>query len=234
MLRLEGVDAGYGRLDVLHGISLEVGEGAIVCLLGANGAGKTTTLNCICGVVPMRAGRIAFDGASLAGLTPDRVVSRGIVQVPEGRAVFRSMSVYENLQLGAWSRREHAAARRDLERALDYFPALRARFRQAAGTLSGGEQQMLMLARALLAAPKLLLLDEPSLGLAPIMIDVIFDVISRLRKDGLSVLLVEQNAERALAISDYGYVVENGEIAFFGNAATLVEDRRVREAYLGA
>jgi branched-chain amino acid transport system ATP-binding protein len=233
MLRIENLQAGYGRVTALHDLTLEVGAGQVVSLLGANGAGKTTTLNCICGVVAARQGRIFFEDDDITGLPIERIVARGIVQVPEGRAIFRSMSVQENISLGAWCRRDSEAVRRDFERMLTWFPALHARLGQAAGTLSGGEQQMLMMARALLANPRLLLLDEPSLGLSPVLIEGIFDIIGRLREAGLSVLLVEQNARAALELSQYGYVLENGELMAQGSAAALAENDSVREAYLG-
>jgi len=234
MLSVDAVTAGYGRITALHEVSLGVGEGAVVCLIGPNGAGKTTMLNAICGMLPLRGGRVTFDGVPLAGAATHQIVARGIVQVPEGRAVFRSMSVLENLLLGGWHRPRRDTLSADLERMLDWFPPLRARLRQAAGTLSGGEQQMLMIARALLAKPRLLLLDEPSLGLSPVMVETIFAVIERLRAAGMSVLLVEQNARAALALSDYGYVLENGEMVAEGEAAALACNEAVREAYLGA
>ena len=233
MLRIENLQAGYGRVTALHGLSLEVGTGQVVSLLGANGAGKTTALNCICGVVPARQGRIVFEGDDLTGLPVERIVARGIVQVPEGRAIFRSMSVQENISLGAWCRRDTQAVRRDFERMLTWFPALHSRLGQAAGTLSGGEQQMLMMARALLANPRLLLLDEPSLGLSPVLIEGIFDIIARLREAGLSVLLVEQNARAALQVADRGYVLEGGAVTLRGGSAELAADPRIVEMYLG-
>jgi len=233
MLRIDGLAASYGRIEALHGISLAVGAGQLVCLLGANGAGKTTTLNCISGVVRPTRGTITFEGDDLAGLSPDRIVARGIVQVPEGRAVFRSMSVRDNLELGAWGRKDRAVAARDFDRALEFFPVLRERFRQAAGTLSGGEQQMLMLARALVSGPKLLMLDEPSLGLSPVAVQNMFRIVRQLHRAGIPILLVEQNARVALDVSDAGYVLQMGEIVAEGPAATLRDDDFVREAYLG-
>jgi len=233
MLRIETLAAGYGRITALHDVSLEIGAGEIVCLLGANGAGKTTTLNCISGLLPWRGGRITLAEESLAGLAPEAIVARGVVQVPERRAVFRSMCVRENLELGAWHRRDRRAVRDDFDRMLDIFPNLRARLRQAAGTLSGGEQQMLMIARALLAGPRLLLLDEPSLGLSPVMIETIFTAVRRLHATGLAILLVEQNAQLALAHSRHGYVLENGRVVASGTAEALAADDAVRSAYLG-
>ena len=233
MLRIDGLAASYGRIEALHGISLAVGAGQLVCLLGANGAGKTTTLNCISGVVRPTRGTITFEGDDLAGLSPDRIVARGIVQVPEGRAVFRSMSVRDNLELGAWGRKDRAVAARDFDRALEFFPVLRERFRQAAGTLSGGEQQMLMLARALVSGPKLLMLDEPSLGLSPVAVQNMFRIVRQLHRAGIPILLVEQNARVALDVSDAGYVLQMGEIVAEGPVATLRDEDFVREAYLG-
>jgi branched-chain amino acid transport system ATP-binding protein len=233
MLRIERLNAGYGRITALHELSLQVGAGQVVSLLGANGAGKTTTLNCISGMVPARGGRIFFEDGELTGLRPEQIVARGVLQVPEGRAIFRSMTVQENVLLGAWCRRDSAAIRRDFERMLEWFPALRPRLGQTAGTLSGGEQQMLMMARAWLAGPRLLLLDEPSLGLSPVLIEIIFGIIQRLQEAGMSVLLAEQNARAALDLSKYGYVLENGELVAEGRADELVEDPAVSEAYLG-
>lgn len=233
MLRLDGISASYGAIQALEGVSLEVRAGQLVCLLGANGAGKSTTVNCISGVVRPTRGAITFLGEDLSRLPPEHIVSRGIVQVPEGREIFASLSVEDNLRLGLWSKRRERQARDPFERAYASFPVLKQRARQAAGTLSGGEQQMLMIARALMCDPKLLLLDEPSLGLSPLLVDNVFDIIRQLNADGLPILLVEQNARLALAVSDYGYILENGEIALQGNCASLAGDPRVKEAYLG-
>ena len=234
MLRLEGVSASYGAIQALEGVSLEVPAGKIVCLLGANGAGKTTTLNCISGVVPVSAGRIEFLGEAIAGLGVNRIVRRGIVQVPEGREIFPELTTGDNLVLGTWSRRRSPEIEADLERVFGYFPILRKRAKQPAGTLSGGEQQMLMIGRALMAKPKLLLLDEPSLGLSPVLIESLFDIIAQLNAAGVPMLLVEQNARMALTVSDYGYILENGEIRLHGTAASLADNPRVQDAYLGA
>ena len=234
MLRLEQVSAGYGAIQALEGISLSVGAGQIVCLLGANGAGKSTTLNCVSAVVLPRGGSITFEGRNLVGLTPDQVVALGIVQVPEGREIFGQMSVADNIALGAWvHRKDRAQSRRDLERVYTIFPRLKERTAQMAGTLSGGEQQMLMIGRALMARPKLLLLDEPSLGLSPRLVEELFEVLVQLNKDGLPLLVVEQNAQLALAISQYGYILENGEMAFHDCSESLRSDPRVQSAYLG-
>ena len=232
MLELETISARYGAIRALEGVSLAVPAGQVVCLLGANGAGKTTTLNCISGVVPLAGGRIRFEGEDVSGLSIDRLVARGIVQVPEGREIFPELSVADNLLLGAWLHRRKPAAD-SLERVYDYFPRLKERAAQHAGTLSGGEQQMLMIGRALMARPKLLLLDEPSLGLSPVLIEQVFAIVKRIHADGVPILLVEQNARVALAASQYGYVLENGEIRLHGAAAELTENPEIRAAYLG-
>ena len=232
MLRLDRVSASYGPIQAIAQVSLEVGAGGIVCLLGANGAGKSTTLNCISGLVRPSEGRIVFDGADVAGLPPNRVVELGIVQVPEGREIVPELSVADNLLLGAWVLRGRGD-KGDLDRVYDYFPRLRERAKQLAGTLSGGEQQMLMIGRALMARPRLLLLDEPSLGLSPVLIDQVFDIIRRIHQTGVAVLLVEQNARIALAVSQHGYILENGEVTIQGKAADLGDDPRVRAAYIG-
>lgn len=234
MLEVRGVSAGYDNIEALRNVSLAVPQGRIIALLGANGAGKTTTLNCISGLVDVREGGIRYEGESIHGLSSDRIVARGISQVPEGREVFAAMSVRENLELGAHVRKGRHKIARDLERVLEYFPQLRERNRQPAGTLSGGEQQMLLIGRALMAAPKLLLFDEPSLGLSPIMVQHIFHFIGQLnREEGLTILLVEQNARLALSVSDHAYVLENGEVAIEGASADLARNDEVRRSYLG-
>jgi branched-chain amino acid transport system ATP-binding protein len=232
MLELETISARYGAIRALEGVSLTVSAGQVVCLLGANGAGKTTTLNCISGVVPLASGRIRFEGEDVSGLSIDQLVARGIVQVPEGREIFPELSVADNLLLGQWLHRRKPAAD-SLERVYDYFPRLKERSAQHAGTLSGGEQQMLMIGRALMARPKLLLLDEPSLGLSPVLIEQVFAIVTRIHADGVPILLVEQNARVALAASQYGYVLENGEIRLHGVASELAENPEIRAAYLG-
>jgi len=232
MLELETISARYGAIRALDGVSLTVPAGQVVCLLGANGAGKTTTLNCISGVVPLASGRIRFEGEDVSGLSIDKLVARGIVQVPEGREIFPELSVADNLLLGQWLHRRKPAGD-SLERVYDYFPRLKERAAQHAGTLSGGEQQMLMIGRALMARPKLLLLDEPSLGLSPVLIEQVFAIVKRIHADGVPILLVEQNARVALAASQYGYVLENGEIRLHGAAAELAENPEIRAAYLG-
>ena len=233
MLEIEDLHARYGAVNVLGGINLSVQAHTIVCLLGANGAGKSTTLNCVSGLVKERTGRILFEGEDVSGLSVEKIVERGIVQVPEGREIFRDMTVADNLLVGTWLRRRKGRAARDFDRVFDYFPRLKERASQLAGTLSGGEQQMLMVGRALMAHPKLMLLDEPSLGLSPVMIEHVFKIIKRIYDEGVAILLVEQNATIALSMSSYGYVMENGEIAHQGKSAELSDDPKVQAAYLG-
>lgn len=233
MLRIDNLHVAYGPIEVLKGISLEVPQGAIVALIGANGAGKTTTLNAICGLVLPSAGTITFNGENTTGLPPHQVIRKGIVQVPEGRKVFRNLTVYECLLMGSLSRPDRAAVAHDIERMYEVFPRLKERHRQMAGTLSGGEQQMLAFARALVAKPKLLLLDEPSMGLAPRLVQDVVEQIRRVRDEGVTILLVEQNAEMALAISDSGYVLETGGVALSGTGQSLLANDQVRNVYLG-
>jgi branched-chain amino acid transport system ATP-binding protein len=233
LLRLEGVDAFYGDLQALAGVSLEVREGEILALVGANAAGKSTTLRVISGLVAPRAGRVLFSGADLAALPPHRRVEAGIVHVPEGRRLFPFLTVRENLLLGA----HPPAARRERERSLAYvhtlFPALAERRAQLAGSLSGGEQQICAIARALMARPRLLMLDEPTLGLAPVFVRRIFEVVQAINRDGVAVLLVEQNVRHALAVAHRACVLENGRLALAGPAPELLGDERLRRAYLG-
>ena len=233
LLEIRGISASYGRIQAISGISLTVPQGAIVALLGANGAGKTTTLNTISRLVPITSGSILFEGKAIDRATSHGVVAAGISQVPEGREVFREMSVAENLEMGAYGRADRPGIRDDIERAFDYFPILKERYQQKAGTLSGGEQQMLVIARALMARPRLLLLDEPSLGLSPLLVEKIFAIIRRLNADGLSILLVEQNASVALGASSYAYILENGEVAVAGASEALRQDDVVRRSYIG-
>ncbi len=233
MLELEGVTAGYGAITVLREVSLRVPEGASVCLLGANGAGKTTTLRTITGLVRLRSGRIRFAGARIDRLFPDQIVRRGLAMVPERREIFPFLSVEENLRIGAFSRRDRREVSHDLDRMMALFPLLRERLSQQAGTLSGGEQQMLAIARALMARPNLLLLDEPSLGLAPLLVQLMFQAIAAIRARGASLLIVEQNARMALSVTDYAYVLESGTVALEGNSAVLKSDSAVEETYLG-
>jgi branched-chain amino acid transport system ATP-binding protein len=233
VLAVSNLTSRYGRIEVLHGLSLEVHEGEVVTLVGSNGAGKTTLLRAISGVQPVMAGTIAFCGQLIGRWRPHVRVARGIAQVPEGRQIFPPLSVEDNLRLGSITRRDgHVSA--DLAEMYELFPVL-AEFRdRAAGALSGGQQQMLAIGRALMARPKLLLLDEPSMGLSPVLVEQVFAIIGKLKDRGLTILLVEQNAHAALAIADRGYVIETGRIAFTGTGKELINDGRVRSAYLGA
>ena len=233
MLEMRGVDSYYGNIQALRDISLHVDDGEIVTLIGANGAGKSTTLMTICGIIRPRRGEIFWNGRPIHELAPHEIVMLGISQVPEGRLIFPDLSVQENLDLGAFLRRDPAGVRDDMDYVFDLFPILAERRRQAGGTLSGGEQQMLAISRALMARPSLLLLDEPSLGLAPIIIQQIFAIIRRVNANGTTVFLVEQNANQALRIAHRGYVMENGRIAMEGLAKELLESPEVRSAYLG-
>lgn len=233
LLEVSQVRAGYGPIEVLRGVSLAVGRGEVVCLIGSNGAGKSTTLMAISQVVLARSGEIRFDGESLLGLRPDQVIQRGLVQVPEGRRVFSRMTVDENLSMGAYLRADASGVRADLAKVHDLFPVLGERATQLAGTLSGGEQQMLAIGRALMTRPRLLMMDEPSMGIAPILVTRIFAAIKRLNEEGLTVLLVEQNARAALGMSRRGYVLETGAVGFEGPSAELLGDPRIRSAYLG-
>jgi branched-chain amino acid transport system ATP-binding protein len=231
MLEVSALHVSYGAVRALEDVSLELGAGEIACLLGANGAGKTTTLNCISGMVRAERGRVRFEGEDITGEPPDRRVARGLVQVPEGREIFPQLSTQDNLVLGAWTRRRE---RSELERVYELFPRLQERAGQPAGTLSGGEQQMLMIGRALMAKPRLLMFDEPSLGLSPILVQHIFAIIRRIHAEGLPILLVEQNVRMALEVSARGYLLENGEMKLQGAARDLAVDPQVREAYLGS
>jgi branched-chain amino acid transport system ATP-binding protein len=232
MLVVEGLTAGYGAIEVLRGISLKVEAGEIVTLIGANGAGKTTTLMSLCGVVKPRAGSIKFLGEELVGVPSHEIVRKGLVQSPEGRKIFPRLTVAENLEMGAFTRRDGGVAK-DLARVLERFPILAERKHQAGGTLSGGEQQMLAVGRAMMTKPKLLLLDEPSLGLAPLIVKRIFEVVAELAAEGTTVLLVEQNARMALKLAHRGYVMETGRLTMSGPSAELLADPRVQSAYLG-
>ena len=233
MLRLEGLRAGYGPIEALRGLDLEVAEGELVCLLGANGAGKSSTLRAISGLLRARSGRIVFRDREIHGLEPSAILRAGIAHCPEGRRVFPHLTVEENLAMGAYVRRDRAAIAADLDRVWAHFPILEERRRQAAGTLSGGEQQMLAIGRALMARPKLLLMDEPSLGLAPILVREIFSVIRAIRSEGMTIVLVEQNARMALATADFGYVLETGTVCMADRAQVLLESPFVQDAYLG-
>ena len=232
MLLIDNLSSRYGRIEVLHGLSLEVKQGEIVTLVGSNGAGKTTLLRAISGVQPISGGSVKFLGQPLDRLAPHVRVAQGIVQVPEGRQVFSPLSVEDNLKLGAWTRKDSEVAT-DIEGVYATFPVLAEKRLLQAGALSGGQQQMLAMGRALMARPKLILLDEPSMGLAPILVDQIFAIIGGLKRQGITVLLVEQNAYAALAIADRGYVIETGRISHTGTGRDLLNDARVRTAYLG-
>ncbi len=234
LLSISGLDVHYGGIQALRGVSLRVEEGEIVALLGGNGAGKTTTLRAISGLVRASRGEIALDGASLRKRSPDAIVRLGIGHAPEGRRVFGGMTVRENLDLGAYAVRSRAAFAQRLEYVLATFPRLHERLEQTAGTLSGGEQQMLAIGRALMSGPRLLMLDEPSLGLAPVLVQTIFRVIAEINARGTTVLLVEQNARQALRIAARGYVLETGRVAFEGTGANLLADPAVADAYLGS
>jgi branched-chain amino acid transport system ATP-binding protein len=231
MLEVSGLKSAYGRIEVLHGLDLTVGAGEIVALIGANGAGKTTLLRALSGVLPVSAGSIRFGGHDITRTQPHTRVAAGIIQVPEGRQVFQPLSVEDNLLLGAYRRRRDPAV--DLARVLDLFPILAEKRKSPAGGLSGGQQQMLAVGRAMMGDPRLLLLDEPSMGLAPVIVAQIFDVIANLKAAGVTIFLVEQNANAALAISDRAYVIETGRIIMTGTGTALATDEKVRKAYLG-
>ena len=233
LLQVKDLRAGYGRMEVLRGVSLAVMQGEIVALLGSNGAGKTTLNNTVCGIVPVWSGSVTFDGQDISHAHYRSVVQSGLIQVPEGRKVFPNLSVLENLSLGSFTRaRQHRA--RNLESAFTIFPRLKERIAQKAGTLSGGEQQMLAIARGLMAEPRLLILDEPSLGLSPLMVQEMFALIAQLHRDGLTIFLVEQNVAQTLAIASRAFVLENGLLRFSGSSAELLANDDLRSAYLGA
>ena len=233
LLTVDGLETYYGSIQALKGVSFEVPEGSIVTLLGANGAGKSTTLKSISGLVPPARGTVSFTGRRIDGLPSEQIVRLGISHVPEGRELFPELTVLENLKMGAYTRTEKRAIERSLEQAQAHFPILAERRLQLAGTLSGGEQQMLAIGRALMAEPRLLLLDEPSLGLAPMLVEEIFRIIREIHDNGTTVLLVEQNANKALSIADYGYVLETGTVSLAGDSRQLLRDDHVRRAYLG-
>ena len=233
MLKIEDLEVSYGAVQALRGISMEVNDGEIVSLIGANGAGKTTTLHAITGLVPIKSGSVIYDGHDLRKTDPSRIVTMGLAHVPEGRQVFTRMTVAENLAMGAYFRKDKKAIAEDIERVYARFPRLKERAKQLAGTFSGGEQQMLAMGRALMSHPKLLMLDEPSMGLAPLLVEQIFDIIRQLHADGTTILLVEQNAQAALAVADRGYVLETGRIVTEGTGAALLESDAIKKAYLG-
>jgi branched-chain amino acid transport system ATP-binding protein len=233
LLKINQIHTFYGNIQALRGVSLEVPEGSIVTLLGANGAGKSTTLKTVSGLTPARHGSIEFMGQRIDRLSPDKIVRRGISHVPEGREVFKELTVTENLKMGAYTRKDKQEVEASLQQVYEHYPILQQRRHQLAGTLSGGEQQMLAIGRALMSQPKLLLLDEPSLGLAPKLVEEIFRIIKDIRHHGITVLLVEQNANKALSIADYGYVLETGTITLAQEAKQLLQNDHVRRSYLG-
>jgi branched-chain amino acid transport system ATP-binding protein len=233
LLKLDNIKTYYGNIRALKGISIEVDNGEIVCLIGGNGAGKSTTLMTISGVLTPIEGDIFYNGISIAAVRPDNIVRMGICQVPEGRMIFPLLTVMENLDLGAFLRKDRSGIKEDLELVFKLFPVLYGRLKQYGGTLSGGEQQMLAIARALMGRPKLLLLDEPSLGLAPIVVDSIFETIRQINNQGTTILLVEQNAQLALQLSSRGYVIETGKIVLAESSSELLENEQVKKAYLG-
>ena len=234
ILELKNVSAGYGRIKALKGISLKVFPGEIVAMIGANGAGKSTTLMVVCGIVPVETGTISYKGNVINGIAAEKLPTMGLCQIPEGRRIFPRLTVSENLELGAFYRKDRAGIDKDLDRVFALFPILAERKKQQGGTLSGGEQQMLAIARALMSRPKVLLMDEPSLGLAPIFVQKIFDIISEInKKEGVTILLVEQNANLALQAAERGYVLETGQITLEDRAQTLLHNPEIRKAYLG-
>jgi branched-chain amino acid transport system ATP-binding protein len=233
MLTINGIDVFYGNIHALKGVSLEINEGEIVTLIGANGAGKSTLLKTISGLLKPKKGEISFEGGSIAGKVAQAVVKKGISHVPEGRRIFAGMTVEENLELGAYLRKDKQGIREDFEKVYQLFPRLLERKKQQAGTLSGGEQQMLAMGRALMARPRLLLLDEPSMGLAPLLVKTIFEIIREINQTGTTILLVEQNANMALSIADRAYVIETGKIVAAGSAEELNQSDQIRNAYLG-
>ena len=234
LLKVRDVVTAYGKIEALKGVSLEVAQGSITCLLGPNGAGKTTLMMSIAGILKPRKGAILFGGEDIAGRAPHAIVAEGVALVPENRLVFPSMTVLENLQAGAYQRGDKPAIAEDIERMFGRFPRLQERAAQQAGTLSGGEQQMLAVARALMSRPKLLLMDEPSLGLAPLVVEEIFRIVTELHKDGATIFLVEQNAHMALKVAQHFYLMEQGKVSFSGTPGALAEDEVIRRAYLGS
>lgn len=233
LLELRDVQVSYGGIRAVRGIDLTVGSGELVCLIGANGAGKSTTLRAICGLVPLSGGQVRYDGKDISGTPSFELVRQKLVMVPEGRGIFGQLTIEENLAMGGYTRRNVAEVRRDTERVFTLFPRLAERRRQTAGTLSGGEQQMVAMGRAMIARPRLLLLDEPSMGLAPLMVEKVFEVVRMIAAEGVTILLIEQNARLALETSSRGYVMESGELILQGPASQLLDDPKVREAYLG-
>ncbi|AOJ87600.1 MULTISPECIES: ABC transporter ATP-binding protein [Burkholderia] len=233
MLKIKGLQVNYGGIQAVKGVDMEVRQGELVTLIGANGAGKTTTMKAITGLKPYSAGDIEYDGKSIKGVPSHELLKRGLAMVPEGRGIFARMSIIENMQMGAYLRNDKEQIKKDVDRMFGFFPRLKERATQLAGTLSGGEQQMLAMSRAILSKPKLLLLDEPSMGLSPIMVEKIFEVVREISKEGITVLLVEQNARLALQAADRGYVMDSGTVTMEGDAKQMLDDPKVRAAYLG-
>jgi branched-chain amino acid transport system ATP-binding protein len=233
LLDLDNIDVFYGEIQVLRQVSLAIKEGEIVSLLGSNGAGKTTTVNSISGILPVTAGVIKFMGEDISSMAPHVRVEKGLIQIPEGRRIFPTLSVKENLEMGSFLKRPKASRRESMDRVMTLFPILRERTKQAAGTLSGGEQQMLAIARGLMSKPKLLILDEPSLGLAPLLVEEIFNVVQHIRSEGVTLLLVEQNVPQALSISNRAYVLEEGRVALAGTGKDLLQNSHIKKLYLG-
>ena len=233
LLELKRLAVAYGGIQAVKGIDLVVNPGELVCLIGANGAGKTTTLKGVCGMLPVKSGSIHYDGRNITGRPPFELVRNGLAMVPEGRGVFGALTIEENLAMGAYIRHDRDGVHADIDRVFDLFPRLKERRRQTAGTLSGGEQQMLAIGRALMSKPKLLLLDEPSMGLAPLMVQKVFETVVSVSREGVTILLIEQNAKLALEVSHRGYVMESGEITLEGASKSLLHDSKVRAAYLG-
>ena len=233
LLEVKDLQVYYGVIQALKGISFEVNEGEIVTLIGANGAGKTTTMQSIIGLIPSHGGSVVFDGQDITKMPCHKIVHSGLTQVPEGRRIFQELTVYENLLMGGFSQKDQSVLKKDIEAIYERFPRLAERKNQIAGTLSGGEQQMLAIGRAMMSRPKLLLLDEPSMGLSPLLVDQVFDIIKQLREEGTTILLVEQNAGKSLAISDRAYVLELGEIVLSGTGEELAASEEVKKAYLG-
>ena len=233
MLKVTDLTVHYGAIQALRGISFDVNEGEVITLIGSNGAGKTTTLHSVSNIIKKTSGKVEFLGNDITNVSADSIVKTGLIQVPEGRRVFANMSVKENLEMGAYTRKDKAGIKTDMEKVYELFPRLKERIKQLSGTLSGGEQQMLAMGRALMSNPKLLLLDEPSMGLAPILVDEIFSIIQEINKTGTTILLVEQNAYKALSIADRAYILEPGTIIKSGKASDLINDDTVKSAYLG-
>ncbi len=233
LLEVENLTVNYGAIRALKGISFTVEQGEIISLIGSNGAGKTTTLHSVSNLIKKAAGKVTFDGEDITNLAADKIVGRNLIQIPEGRRIFANMTVKENLEMGAFTRRDKSGIKNDMEHVFDLFPRLKERLRQVAGTLSGGEQQMLAMGRGIMAQPKLLLLDEPSMGLAPILVDEIFEIIQKINKEGTTILLVEQNAFKAMSIANRVYILETGTIASSGKSEDMINDPAVKRAYLG-